>query len=106
MNSESSSVRKTRTATLPELDHLELTIRRLLEAHDVLRKRADTADARVQELEAAVRDLSTGSIDPTALAADVERLERENRELRERIRRAHESVERIRARLQFAEEEA
>jgi hypothetical protein len=106
MNSESSNVRKSRSTMPPELDRLELTIRRLLEAHDALRKRADGAEARVQELEAAVRDLSTGSMDPTALAADVDRLQRENSQLRDRIRRAHESVERIRARLQFAEEEA
>lgn len=99
-------MRKSRSTIPPELDRLEQTIRRLLDAHDALRTRAAAAEARVQELEAAVRDLSTGSMDPTALAADVERLQRENGELRDRIQRAHDSVERIRARLQFAEEEA
>ena len=99
-------MRKSRTTIPPELDRLEQTLSGLLEAHDALRKRADAAEARVRELEGAVRDLATGSMDPTALAADVERLQRENGQLRERIRRAHDSVERIRARLQFAEEEA
>ncbi|HUF50729.1 MAG TPA: hypothetical protein VMN60_07850 [Longimicrobiales bacterium] len=99
-------MRKTRQAYPQELDRLELTIRRLLEAHDALRRRADAADARVTELASTVRDLSGGAIDPVALAGEVERLERSNRELRERLQRAHEAVERIRARLQFAEEES
>ena len=99
-------MRKTRQAYPPELDRLELNLRRLLEAHDALRARAESAEARVAALEGAVRDLAAGSIDPTQLASDIERLEAANRELRDRLQRAHESVERIRARLQFAEEEA
>lgn len=99
-------MRKSRQAYPPELDRLELTLRRMLEAHDVLRRRAHTAEARVTALEATVRDLAAGSIDPVAQASEIERLERANQELRERLQRAYESVERIRARLQFAEEEA
>ena len=99
-------MRKSRQIVPPELDRLELTIRRLLEAHDALRKRAEAAEYRVTELEATMRDVTAGAIDPVALAEQVERLEQSNRELRERMQRAYETVERIRARLQFAEEEA
>lgn len=98
-------MRKTRQPSAPELDRLELTLRRLLDAHDEWRRRAEAAEARAAELERTLQQVSSGSIDPIALADEVRRLEQRNRELRTRMDNAHAAVERMRARLQFAEEE-
>jgi FtsZ-binding cell division protein ZapB len=105
MSSQSSSVRRPRQVAPPELDRLELTIHRLLEAHDAWQHRADTAAARIAELEDAVRSLSSGGLDPVALAQQVERLEAENLALRARIAQAQENVQRMLARLHYVEEE-
>jgi hypothetical protein len=104
MISESSSVPKTRHITPPELDRLELTVRRLLDGHETWRQRALTAERRVAELQATVRDLASGGIDPVALAERVSTMEAQNRALKERLDRGHEAVQRMLARLNFAEE--
>ena len=70
-------MRKTQT-TPPELDHLELTIRRLIDSHQMWEKRAQAAEARARELESAIQDLSAGRLDPTALAEEVRLLEKRN----------------------------
>ena len=98
-------MRKTRQPSTAELDRLELTLRRLLDAHDQWRKRAQAAEARAAELESTLEQVSSGSIDPIALADAVRVLEERNRVLRTRMDEAHAAVERMRARLQFAEEE-
>lgn len=89
----------------PEWDALELSVRRLLDAHDALRRRLDAAEARVRELETAVGRISSGALDPLALSERAGTLERQNRELRERLGRASAVVERIAARLNFLEAE-
>ncbi|MEX0906705.1 MAG: hypothetical protein WD054_00120 [Gemmatimonadota bacterium] len=94
-----------RAAVPPELDTLELTIRRLLDAHNAWRRRAQVAEARARELEAALQGVSSGRLDPVALAAEAERLEKRNRALRERMDQAHAVAQRMAARLQFTEEE-
>jgi len=98
-------VRKTRQPPAAELDRLELTLRRLLESYDQWRRRAEGAEARVRELESRMAQLTDGVLDPVALADQVRALETRNRELRARMDEAHAAVERMRARLQFAEEE-
>jgi hypothetical protein len=98
-------VRKQKHAAPAELDRLELKIRGLLEGHDAWRRRALTAEARVVELEQAVQELASGGLDPVALADEVRVLDERNRELRGRMRQAQEAVQRMLARLQFAEEE-
>ena len=100
---ESSSARKPQR--LPELDQLEQTVRRLLEAHESLRRRAETAEQRVRELERAVQDVAAGRIDPVAMAEEGRRLETENQVLRTRLEAARETAQRIAGRLQFVEEE-
>lgn len=87
----------------PEWDSLELAVRRLLEAHDALRRRAEDAERRVKELEAALGDVSTGALDPLQLSERASTLERANRDLLERISQANVVVERIAARLNFLE---
>ena len=99
-------MRKTRQKLPPELDHLELTIRRLIEAHDRWRDRAAEAEGRIRELERAVQELSAGRLDPVALAEDVRTLEERNASLEDRLTRAHAAVERMMARLQFTAEES
>lgn len=105
MISESSSAHRSRGAVPAELDTLELTIRRLLDAYHDWRRRAEAAEARVTELEEAMQDVSSGRLDPVAMAEEVQRLEERNRDLRERMDQAHAAVLRMSARLQFTEEE-
>jgi predicted RNase H-like nuclease (RuvC/YqgF family) len=92
-------------AVPPELDRLELSLRRLIDDHTQWKRRAAQAETRVRELEAALDDVASGELDPVALAAHAKAVERENRGLRKRLADARETVERIRARLQFLEEE-
>jgi hypothetical protein len=106
MISESSSGPRSRPASTAELDRLELTIRRLIDAHDGWRRRARTAEARVRELEVAQQDVATGRLDPVTLADEAKRLDQQNRLMRERMDQAHAAVERMIARLQFTEEES
>ena len=98
-------MRKTRPTIPPELDHLELTIRRLIESHDTWSKRATAAETRVRELETAMQEMATGSLDPVAMAEDVRTLQESNAVLQDRLIRAHAAVERMMARLQFTAEE-
>lgn len=97
-------MRKTQT-TPPELDHLELTIRRLIDSHQMWERRAHAAEARARELEGAIQDLSAGRLDPTALAEEVRLLEKRNASLVDRLSRAQAAVDRMMARLQFTAEE-
>ncbi|HSJ09734.1 MAG TPA: hypothetical protein VK928_07455 [Longimicrobiales bacterium] len=98
-------MRKSRQPSTPEMDRLELTIRRLLDSHEQWRRRAEVAEARVAELQARLQQVTKGDLDPVALADQVRELEQRNRDLRGRMDSAHAAVERMRARLQFAEEE-
>jgi predicted RNase H-like nuclease (RuvC/YqgF family) len=91
--------------SLPEWDGLESAIERLLEQHASLRERAEIAEGRVRELEAALRDVSAGRIDPVAIAEHAQSLEKENQLLNERLERARHSVQRILGRMRFVEEE-
>lgn len=86
-----------------EWDALELAVRRLLDAHDTLRRRAQTAERRVRELESALGRVSSGALDPLELSARATALEAENHDLLERLTRANTVVERIAARLNFLE---
>jgi chromosome segregation ATPase len=104
MNTTSGDVR-TRAALPPEVDRLELTVRRLMDEHERWRRRAQKAERRVAELESALKDVTAGDLDPVALVAQMESAERDNRVLRERLEQARDTVERITARLHFLEEE-
>jgi len=99
-----SSAADPRTLVPPEWDELELSVRRLLDEFDGWRRRAARAEARVQELEAALSDVSSGAMDPLELRRRVQALEAENAALTDRLRRAHGNVSRILDRLEFAGE--
>ena len=98
-------MRKTQRATPPELDRLELTVRQLIQSHELWEERATAAEARIRELEGAIQDVSAGRLDPVALGEEVRLLEERNASLQDRLLRAHAAVERMIARLQFTAEE-
>ena len=88
-----------------ELTRLTKAVHRLLDQWEDFRARAVSAEARAEELERTLRELSTGSVDPLTLARRVQTLEQENRFLARRLDRARESVKRISARLQFLDDD-
>jgi chromosome segregation ATPase len=100
----SSGVPETDPLLPAEWNHLELVVRRLLDQYAVVRRRAGTAERRLEQLERTVKELSAGELDPQALRGRVHALEAENRELAARLAEARERVERIQARLRFLEE--
>lgn len=94
------------TPALPaEWNALELAVRRLLEQHDAIRRKAEQAEQRTQELEAALGAVSAGNLDPVALSARADALTQENRLLADRLAEANALVERIVARLNYLEAE-
>jgi hypothetical protein len=93
------------TGRLPgEWSELELAVRRLLDAHGALQARLERAEARAAELESALQNFSSGSVDPVDVQQRAERLARENHELKSRLGQAHDRVTRVMDRLRFAEE--
>ncbi|MGH7501552.1 MAG: hypothetical protein ACREL7_07305 [Longimicrobiales bacterium] len=91
--------------SLPDWDRIEWAVRRAFDDRDVWYRRAQLAETRVRELEAALRDVSSGTLDPMQLSEHARDLERENRMLIDRLGKAREAVDRIMTRLNFAEEE-
>lgn len=104
MSTVSSDADKKPDGAGAELDRLTANVRRLLADWEDWRRRVAAAEARVLELEAALRDVTSGGVDPVSLANRVASLEQENRFLARRLDRARESVRRISARLQFLDE--
>ena len=100
-----SSVEDSRSDGAGELQRLTAAVRRLLAEFDDFRQRAGAAEARVHELDSALREVTSGNVDPLALAHRVQALEQENRFLARRLDRARDSVKRISARLQFLDED-
>ena len=88
-----------------ELERLSTVVRRMLIEWDQLKLRTLAAEGRSRDLEAALRDVTSGNVDPITLANRVQALEQENRFLARRLDRARESVKRISARLQFLDED-
>lgn len=88
----------------PEWQRLEQAARRLLDEHAAWRRRARDAEKRLQRLEATMRELSVGELDPVAASERAEALERENAELRRRLEQAGERIRRILDRLDFVRE--
>jgi predicted RNase H-like nuclease (RuvC/YqgF family) len=103
MNTESSGVSRSDGAI--EVQRLTTAVKRLLIEFDAYRQRATSAEERVRELESALRDVSSGGVDPLTLGNRVQALEQENRFLARRLDRARQSVKRISARLQFLDED-
>lgn len=101
-----SNVASGRPGLPPELDGLELAVRRLLEDHQILRRRVVVAERRARELDATLAQLRASSHDdPLALRQRIDQLEGVNRELQTRLDEGAERVRRLLARTHFLEEE-
>src|SRR5687768_4627436 len=87
-----------------EWSELELAVRRMLDEYAAMKVRLEQTEARCNELEGALQNFSSGSVDPVDVQKRVELLTRENQELRRRLGQAHERVTRVMDRLRFAEE--
>jgi hypothetical protein len=101
----SSGDDRTDSTAAPDWERIERSVRRALDDREAWRRRAQLAESRVRELESALRDVSSGNLDPMRLSEQARDLERENRALLDRIGKARETVDRILTRLNFAEEE-
>lgn len=84
--------------------HLEETVGRLLDRLQALRERLEVSDARVAELDRALRSRTSTSEDPLGMADRLRSLEEENRMLRTRLERGADVVDRIQSRVRFLEE--
>ncbi|MEX2528538.1 MAG: hypothetical protein WEA09_12950 [Gemmatimonadota bacterium] len=84
--------------------HLEETVGRLLDRLKALRERLEVSDARVAELDRALRSRSSTSDDPLGMADRLRMLEEENEMLRNRLERGADVVDRIQSRVRFLEE--
>lgn len=87
----------------PEWDRLELSVRRLLDDYDRVRRRAHAAERRIEALETTLREVTGGVLDPAEMSRRIEVLEAENRDLQERLAQARERVGRLVDRLRFLE---
>lgn len=101
MSSSASSAATDRS----EWDRLELAARRLIQEYTTCRRRLQQAQDRIVQLEHSLHEVAGGAVDPAALQARLQSVEAENQALRARLAEAGERVTRIRARLQFLEEE-
>lgn len=87
------------------LARLESSVTRILEETARLRAGSRRAEARILELEALLRRFAKGDEDPAQLQARVTRLEAENHELKKRIRKGRDGVERLISRIRFLEDQ-
>jgi len=88
-----------------EYDGLELSVRRLMDRYEAWRRRAREAERRVEELQATVRRLSSGGLDPVALQQQADTLQAQNAALRRRMDQAHQRIQKMVARFDFLQDE-
>ncbi len=94
-----------RDADAPEgMDRLTEAVDRALAELGAAREKAKEAGERAERGEQLLRQLADGRQDPAALAERVAQLEAENEDLRDRIGRGREAVDRILASIRFLEE--
>lgn len=92
--------------TLPaEFGRLEAAARRLADELAGYRARTQVAEGRVQELERALDDVSSGALDPLSLRDRIHTLEQENEQLKRRIGRAQDRIRRLISRFDFLRED-
>lgn len=83
---------------------LEEAIDRLIEELRAARQEAEAARERASRGDELLRQFADGKQDPAALAERAKDLEAQNEELRDRIRRGREGVDRILASIRFLED--
>ena len=89
---------------IPEMNLLEEAIDRLIEELRAARREAEAARERADRGDQLLREFVDGKQDPAALAERAKEVEAQNEELRDRIRRGREGVDRILASIRFLED--
>ncbi len=87
------------------LHDLEVQVGAAVERLDSLRTRAVSAEAKNAEMEELVRRFTGDEAAPGRLLSRLEALERENADLRDRLTRGRDGVDRVLARIRFLEEQ-
>lgn len=87
------------------LRSLEQAVDGLLERLHEAEARADAAEGRTAEVEDLLREMTEGTRDPAAMAERLAALESENAELRDRVDRGLDGVERLLSRVRFVEDQ-
>jgi predicted nuclease with TOPRIM domain len=87
------------------LKALEGAVGRLLDHVRTLSTRAEKADARRAEVEDLLRRITSGDESPAHMHVRLRELEVENEDLRDRLGKGRETVERLLARIRFLEEQ-
>ncbi len=90
-------------ASLPGVDSLEKAIDLAILEVRAARERAGDAEERAERSAAMLRQFVEGNEDPGALSRRVAALEAENEDLRGRIERGREAIDRVLASLRFLE---
>lgn len=88
----------------PAMDLLEKAVDRAIEELRAARREAREAEARAERSDQLLRQFVDGRQDPAALAERVKELEAENEDLRDRIRRGRDGVDRILSSIRFLED--
>lgn len=87
------------------LRSLEKAVDKLIERLRGAEVRASEAEARRAEVENLLREMTDGKADPAAMSERLEELETENTDLRVRVDRGLEGVERLLSRVRFMEDQ-
>lgn len=87
------------------LEAIETAVERLLERLAEAERRRAISEARRSEVEALLREMSGGSIDPAEMAERLQAMEAENDDFRSRIERGLERVDRLLARVRYLEDQ-
>jgi len=87
------------------LARLDEVVGELLARTEARRSRLRQAEERARELEVLLRKFGQGEEDPSDLQDRVAALKRENQELRARVAKGRDAVQRLLARIRFLEEQ-
>jgi predicted nuclease with TOPRIM domain len=87
------------------LQSLEGAVGKLLDRLRTVTVRAEKADVRRAEVEDLLRRITTGDESPATMNDRLQTLEVENEDLRARLTRGRETVERLLAKIRFLEEQ-
>lgn len=92
-------------AERPAFQALDAAVGRTLDELDRLRRELAESRARGSELAELLGGFEKGDRDPVEMAARLDVLEKENADLRDRVARGREGVERLLARIRFLEDQ-
>jgi len=87
------------------LRSLGKAVERLLARLEAAEERASTAEKRRDEVEKLLRKMTDGKADPAAMSERLGELEVENVDLRDRVDRGLEGVDRLLSRVRFLEDQ-